>query len=264
MAPRRTQALPQLVVQYASPSLAINHGVQSSRSLTIIGELGRANSNIHAAAASYNGHLSYIQNQMQRLQDEHDQSLKQKDSTIAQLDWDLHQLKGANASLSNESTGKDATIAQMKYDVHKLKFASESSLTALIKDVRRHERQILSLLCTLEKERTDYKTKLNDLSAAHAKDLAIVNRNHVQQLVEVGVKRKEEITRVKMWREKNRPRPNELSRILERQRRSALQAEMGRVQEEAELRNLWNEARFQELEREKNEVEHQLAKVQRQ
>ncbi|KAL1792471.1 hypothetical protein ACET3X_008978 [Alternaria dauci] len=130
--------------------------------------------------------------------------------------------------------------------------------------VGRHKRQVLSLSSTLEKEHADRRKHFDDLKAAHAKDLAIVNENHVRQLVEINVKHKEEITRVKMWCAMNQPRPNELSRVLERQRRSALQAELRRMKEDAESRDLWNEARIQELKREKDEVEHRLAKLQRQ
>lgn len=78
------------------------------------------------------------------------------------------------------------------------------------------------------------------------------------------MRHKEDITRVKMWCEVNQPRPNELARILERQRRSALQAELRLMKEEAESRDLWNETRVQKLNRESDEVENRLAKLQRQ
>ena len=116
----------------------------------------------------------------------------------------------------------------------------------------------------LEKERADHKKHFDDLKAAHAKDIAIVNENHARQLMEINMKHKEDITRVKMWCEMNQPRPNELARILERQRRSALQAELRLMKEEAESRDLWDEGRVQELKREKEEVENRLAKLQRQ
>jgi hypothetical protein len=82
--------------------------------------------------------------------------------------------------------------------------------------------------------------------------------------MEINMKHKEDITRVKMWCEMNQPRPNELARILERQRRSALQAELWLMKEEAESRDLWDEGRVQELKREKKEIENRLAKLQRQ
>ena len=82
--------------------------------------------------------------------------------------------------------------------------------------------------------------------------------------MEINTKHKEDITRVKMWCEMNQPRPNELARILERQRRSALQAELWLMKEEAESRDLWDEGRVQELKREKKEVENRLAKLHRQ
>jgi hypothetical protein len=82
--------------------------------------------------------------------------------------------------------------------------------------------------------------------------------------MEIKMKHKEDITRVKMWCEMNQPRPNELTRILERQRRSALQAELRLMKDEAESRDLWNEARVRELKREKDEVENRLEKLQRQ
>jgi hypothetical protein len=109
--------------------------------------------------------------------------------------------------------------------------------------------------------RTDHEKRIDDLKAAHAKDLAIVNENHVDQLAEVDVKHNEELTRVKLRCEMNRPRPNELSRIFERQRRSALQVEMEKMKEEAQTRNLLDEAKIRVLEREKGELEHRLAKV---
>ncbi|KAI5373221.1 hypothetical protein J4E82_008091 [Alternaria postmessia] len=140
----------------------------------------------------------------------------------------------------------------------------ESPLTSLIKDLRRHEWQVLSLSSTLEKERVDHKKHFDDLKAAHAKDIAIVNENHARQLMEINMRHKEDITRVKMWCEVNQPRPNELARILERQRRSALQAELRLMKEEAESRDLWNETRVQKLNRESDEVENRLAKLQRQ
>ncbi|CAN9398047.1 unnamed protein product [Alternaria alternata] len=140
----------------------------------------------------------------------------------------------------------------------------ESPLTSLIKDLRRHEWQVLSLSSTLEKERADHKKHFDDLKAAHAKDIAIVNENHARQLMEINTKHKEDITRVKMWCEMNQLRPNELARILERQRRSALQAELWLMKEEAESRDLWDEGTVQELKREKKEVENRLAKLHRQ
>ncbi|CAN9163681.1 unnamed protein product [Alternaria alternata] len=142
--------------------------------------------------------------------------------------------------------------------------SAESPLTSLIKDLRRHEWQVLSLSSTLEKERVDHKKHFDDLKAAHAKDIAIVNENHARQLMEINMRHKEDITRVKMWCEVNQPRPNELARILERQRRSALQAELRLMKEEAESRDLWNETRVQKLNRESDEVENRLAKLQRQ
>jgi hypothetical protein len=134
----------------------------------------------------------------------------------------------------------------------------------LIKDLRTQERQVDSLRSVLEEECTDHEKRIDDLKAAHAKDLVIVNEKHVYQLAEADLKHNEELTRVKLWYEMNRPRPNELSRILERQRRSAVQAEMERMKEEAQTRNLLDEARIRELKREKGELEHRLAKVQRQ
>jgi hypothetical protein len=140
--------------------------------------------------------------------------------------------------------------------------AARSSLTTLIKDLRSQERQILCLSSALEKERTDHKKHLDDLKAAHVEDLAIIKENHAQQLANVEVKQSEELTRVKLWCEMNRPRTSELSRILEIQRRSALQAEMNKMKEEAEMKDLWNEARIRELEREKVKLEHQVVKMQ--
>lgn len=134
----------------------------------------------------------------------------------------------------------------------------------MIGDLRKQQRQVSSLSSTIERERARHERHIHDLKAAHAKNLAIVNKHHIRQLAEVDMKHKEEITHVKLWCEMNRPRPNELCRVLERQQRSALQAEIGKMKEEAELKVLWNEARVRELQREKDKVEHQLAKLQRQ
>jgi hypothetical protein len=178
---------------------------------------------------------------------------------------DTYPIARANSvGLENHNVPVRKTLTQWKLQSTIHASSAESSLTSLIKDLRRHEWQVLSLSSTLEKERVDHKKHFDDLKAAHAKDIAIVNENHARQLMEIKMKHKEDITRVKMWCEMNQPRPNELTRILERQRRSALQAELRLMKDEAESRDLWNEARVRELKREKDEVENRLEKLQRQ
>lgn len=131
----------------------------------------------------------------------------------------------------------------------------------MIEDLKEQERQTLSLGSALETERAGHKERLEDLEAAHAKELATVSENHMRKLAEAEVKHEQDLTRVKLWCEMNQPRPNELARILERQRRSTLQAEMKKLKEETGMSNSWDEARIRELERENSKLKHHLAKV---
>ena len=80
----------------------------------------RANWNIHAAAAIYNKHLRCIQNQMNDLRAEHPQVLEDKDSNVAELNSEYHQIKGGMASLFNISARKNVTISKMKCDIDTL------------------------------------------------------------------------------------------------------------------------------------------------
>ena len=141
--------------------------------------------------------------------------------------------------------------------------AARSSLTALIKDLRAQEREVLSLSSALCKERLEHEKHVEDLETTHMKELATVHENQDRQLAQIEVRRSEELTRVKLWCVMNQPKPNELSRVLERQRRSILEAEVEKTKEEAKMRALWQETRIQELERENDYVKHQLANSQR-
>jgi len=133
----------------------------------------------------------------------------------------------------------------------------------LIKDLRAQERQVLSLSSALDKERLGHEKHIEDLETTHTKELATVHENHDRQLAKIEVRHSEELTRVKLWCVMNQPKPNELSRVLERQRRSILEAEVEKTKEEAKMRALWQETRIQELERENDHVKHQLADLQR-
>lgn len=132
----------------------------------------------------------------------------------------------------------------------------------MIKDLRAQERQVLSLSSALDSERAEHEKHLEDLEATHARELAAVNKEHTHQFAEVEVRHRQELIRVKLWCVMNSPRANELSRVLERQRRLALEAEAEKTKEEAEVRHAWQEARIQELERENDQVKHQLASMQ--
>ncbi|KAI4940788.1 hypothetical protein J4E91_011232 [Alternaria rosae] len=156
--------------------------------------------------------------------------------------------KGANESHKPRSTAHAA--------------AARSSLTALTKDLRAQERQVLSLSSALDSERAEHEKHLEDLEATHARELVAVNKEHTHQFAEVEVHHSQELIRVKLWCVMNSPRANELSRVLERQRRLALEAEAEKMKEEAEVRHAWQEARIQELERENDQVKHQLASMQ--
>jgi len=133
----------------------------------------------------------------------------------------------------------------------------------LIKDLRAQERQVLSLSSALDKERLEHEKHIEDVETTHAKELATVHENHDRQLAQIEVRHSEELTRVKLWCVMNQPRPNELSRVREKQRRSALEAEAEKTKEKAEMRHSRQDARIQELERENDQVKHQLANLQR-
>ncbi|KAI4666632.1 uncharacterized protein J4E79_002671 [Alternaria viburni] len=148
-------------------------------------------------------------------------------------------------------------------DKHPHAAAARSSLTALIKDLRAQEQDVLSLSSALDKERLEHEKHIEDLETTHAKELATVHENYDRQLAQIEVRHSEELTRVKLWCVMNQPRPNELSRVRERQRRSALEAEVEKTKEKAEMRHSWQDARIQELERENDQVKHQLANLQR-
>ena len=141
--------------------------------------------------------------------------------------------------------------------------AARSSLTALIKDLRAQEQDVLSLGSALNKERLEHEKHIEDLETIHAKELATIHENHHRQRAEVEMCHSHELTRVKLWCVMNQPKPNELSRVLERQRRSTLEVEVEKTKEEAKMRALWQDARIQELERENDHVKHQLANLQR-
>jgi hypothetical protein len=106
----------------------------------------------------------------------------------------------------------------------------------LVKDLREEERQSLRLRNILEEERAKHEKHAEDVAAAHARDLAIVNKNHMRQLAAAEAKHKDEVTRVKLWCAMNQPRPNELSRVLKRQRRSKMEAEVKKMKDEAEMK----------------------------
>jgi hypothetical protein len=141
--------------------------------------------------------------------------------------------------------------------------AARSSFAVLIKDLREEERQRLRLRNILDEERAKHEKHVEDITAAHARDLAVANKNHMRQLAAAEAKHRDELTRVKLWCAMNQPRPNELSRVLERQRRSRLEAEVKKMKEEADMKTLWNETKMDELERENNELKHQLARIHR-
>ncbi|KAI4957025.1 hypothetical protein J4E86_005497 [Alternaria arbusti] len=183
--------------------------------------------------------------------------------------------KGANEKLRSITEKWNSTRAWEWLDKSELRITepdaeykahaavARSSLTALIKDLRAQERQVLSLSSALDKERLEHEKHIEDLETTQAKELATVNENHDRQLAQIEVRHSEELTRVKLWCVMNQPRPNELSRVLERQRRSALEAEVEKTKEKAEMRHSWQDARIQELERENDQVKHQLANLQR-
>ncbi|KAI4680207.1 uncharacterized protein J4E88_006099 [Alternaria novae-zelandiae] len=131
-------------------------------------------------------------------------------------------------------------------DKHPHAAAARSSLTALIKDLRAQEREVLSLSSALDKERLEHEKHIEDLETTHAKEIAAVNEHHDRHLAQIEVRHSEELTRVKLW-----------------QRRSTLEAEVEKTKEEAKMRALWQETRIQELERENDHVKHQLANSQR-
>jgi hypothetical protein len=133
----------------------------------------------------------------------------------------------------------------------------------LVKDLREEERQSLRLRNILDEERAKHKKHVEDITAAHARDLAIANKNHMRQLAAAEAKHENELTRVTLWCAMNQPKSNELSRVLERQRRSKLEAEVKKMKAEAEMEISWKETRINELERENNELKHQVARIHR-
>ncbi|KAI4626725.1 hypothetical protein J4E83_003877 [Alternaria metachromatica] len=280
-------------------SLALRHGVQSTRPTAIAHELNKTFADIRATAVLYDEHLSKMQVQIRTLATERTGILYDKDAAITGLKREVHELQAQKTALSRnlleESSNMKLAVAcgedlakqlgvqgkevvtlkdrvtelESELAKEKAKYIAERGANEKLRSISEKCAEIARLVgghqCELQIQMLSTRERqVLSLSSALDKE-RLEHEKHIEDLETTHAK---EIAAVNEHHDRHLAQievrhSEELTRVKLWQRRSTLEAEVEKTKEEAKMRALWQETRIQELERENDHVKHQLANSQR-